>query len=534
MEKKKRQFPHTYVIIFSLIVLCAALTWVVPGGTFAREVVEVNGISRSVVVADSYRSAPRAGQSWQVFTSLFEGMERTADIIFYILIIGGAFWMLNESRALDVAISSFLRAARRVERVKAVRWLGVDNIIVALIMLCFSFFGAVIGMSEETIAFVVIFVPLAVRMGYDSIVGISMCFLAAGLGFAGALLNPFTIGIAQGLAGVQLFSGLEYRLLVWGAINVVGIAYVLRYMARLRKDPRRSPVYEEDAVWRARVESAEGLAVKRAGKRAKIVYCGVLGALMVAAIVYPQSTLQVGQGEATLPVLPILAVAWVVFGFLALRHSVQLLNVALLLFTIMLLVVGVMGYGWYIREIASLFLAMGLLAAMAYGKRPNEIVKSFTAGAADILSAALVVGFASGIVVILERGQIIDTLLHGAASGMAGLGPLASVGAMYLFYTLLNLIIASGSAKAALTVPLMSQFSDLVGVSRQTMVTAYQLGGGFTNLATPTSGVMVGVLSMAKIPYVKWLRWFWPLLAILVVLGFLLLIPTVVWPLHGF
>lgn len=533
-EKRRRQFPHTYVIIFSLVALCAALTWVVPGGAFEREVVEVNGVERSVVVADSYHAAPRSGQSWQVITSLFEGMQRTADIIFYILIIGGAFWMLNESHALDVAITSFLRAARRVERVGAVRWLGVDNIIVALVMLCFSFFGAVIGMSEETIAFVVIFVPMAVRMGYDSIVGISMCFLAAGLGFAGALLNPFTIGIAQGLAGVQLFSGLEYRFFIWFVINAIGIAYVLRYMGRLRKDPRVSPVYAEDAAWRARAEESARMPVKRAGRGAWIAFGAVLLSLLVAAIAHPLSTLQVGQGEVVLPALPVLAAAWVLLGLPALRHSVQLLNVMLLFFTVALLVVGVMGYGWYIKEIASLFLAMGLLAGVAFGRRANELVRSFTAGAADILSAALVVGFASGIVVVLEQGQVIDTLLHGAAGLMVGLGPLASVAVMYVFYTLLNLIIASGSAKAALTVPIMAQFSDLVGVSRQTMITSYQLGGGFTNLATPTSGVMVGVLSIAKIPYVKWLRWLWPLLAVLIVVGFLLLIPPVLLPLNGF
>lgn len=534
MGKKKRQFPHTYVIIFALILLGALLTWLVPGGAFDREEVVVNGIPRSVVVADSYHEVPRTGQSWQVITALFEGMLRTADIIFYILIIGGAFWMLNESRALDVAIAGFLKSARRVERVRAIRWLGVDNIIVTLIMLCFSFFGAVIGMSEETIAFVVIFVPMAVSMGYDSIVGISMCFLAAGLGFAGALLNPFTIGIAQGLAGVQLFSGLEYRLAIWLVVNVIGIAYVLRYMAKLRKNPRSSPVYEEDAEWRSRVEAAGSLPAKKAGRGAWVSFTAALVALTLAAVAHPLSTLQIGQGEVTLPALPILAAAWLLLGWRALRHSVQLLNVTTLLFTIMLLVVGVMGYGWYIKEIASLFLTMGLLSSVAFGKRPNEIVKSFTAGAADILSAALVVGFASGIVVVLEQGQIIDTLLNGSASAMVGLGPLASVAVMYLFYTLLNLIIASGSAKAALTVPIMSQFSDLVGVSRQTMITAYQLGGGFTNLATPTSGVMVGVLSMAKIPYVKWLRWFWPLLVILIIVGFLLLIPTVYFPLHGF
>ena len=161
-------------------------------------------------------------------------------------------------------------------------------------------------------------------------------------------------------------------------------------------------------------------------------------------------------------------------------------------------------------------------------------MKQFVNGAGDILSAALVVGLASGIVVVLEDGRIIDTLLSASAEAMVGYGPVLSLGIMYVFYSLLNLVIASGSAKAALTIPLMSQFSDLLGISRHATVTAYQLGGGFTNLATPTSGVMVGVLAIARIPYVKWLRWFAPLLAILIVVGFLLLLPTVLWPLPGF
>ncbi len=531
---RKWQFPHTYVIVFALIVLAAALTWLVPGGEFQREVVDVNGIARSVVRPGSFHTVESVPQSWQVFTAIFKGLMRTADIIFYILIIGGAFWILNQGHALDVAISGFLRVARRLEHLRFLRLVGVDNLIVILIMLCFSFFGAVIGMSEETIAFVVIFVPLSVRMGYDSIVGVSMCFLAAGLGFAGALLNPFTIGIAQGLAGVQLFSGIEYRLVIWLVVNVVGMAYVLRYMAQLRRNPRRSPVYEEDAHWRANAEEGQALEKTRAGASAWCIYAMVGVALLIAAVVHPFSTLSVGQSQVTLPILPILTALWGLLSLLALRHSVQLFVVLLLLFTIMLLVVGVMGYGWYIQEIASLFLAMGLLSGISYGKSGNELVKQFVNGAGDILSAALVVGLASGIVVVLEDGRIIDTLLSASAEAMVGYGPVLSLGIMYVFYSLLNLVIASGSAKAALTIPLMSQFSDLLGISRQATVTAYQLGGGFTNLATPTSGVMVGVLAIARIPYVKWLRWFAPLLAILIVVGFLLLLPTVLWPLPGF
>ena len=249
-QKKKREFPHTYVIIFALIVLSAILTWIVPGGEFSRELKDVNGINREVIVPGSFETVENQPQSWQIFSSIFEGMLRTKDIIFYILMIGGAFWIMNESKALDVAIYSFLNFTRRLEKIKLLKLIGVDNIIITLIMLCFSFFGAVIGMSEETIAFVVIFVPLAISMGYDSIVGVSMCFLGAGLGFAGALLNPFTIGIAQGLSGIQLFSGIEYRLVIWLVINVIGIGYVLRYAKKIKKNPKASPVYENDEYWR--------------------------------------------------------------------------------------------------------------------------------------------------------------------------------------------------------------------------------------------------------------------------------------------
>lgn len=531
---KKREFPHTYVIIFALIVVAAIATWLVPGGEFDRELKNVNGINRSVIVPNSFHQVENSPQTWQIFTSIFKGMGRTFDIIFYILMIGGAFWLLNESKALDVAIMSFLNFTRRLERWKPLKIIGVDNLVITLIMICFSFFGAVIGMSEETIAFVVIFVPLAISMGYDSIVGISLCFLAAGLGFASALLNPFTIGIAQGLSGIQLFTGIEYRFVIWLIINAIGIGYVLRYARRIKKKPELSPVYEIDAYWRNRAASQGSGTRNKPGRSAYIVFALVTAVMLAFSIIYPTSNLQIGQNVITIPIIPIATAIWVILGFFALRHSVQLFIVNILLFTILYLVVGVMGYGWYIPEIASLFLVMGLLSGLAFGKNANQVARLFIEGAKDIMSAALVVGLASGIVVVLEDGKIIDSLLNYSANAMMGFGRVASVAIMYIFYNLLNLIIASGSAKAALTIPLMSQFSDLIGISRQTTVTVYQLGGGFTNLITPTSGVMVGVLSIAKIPYNKWVRWFLPLMCILIVVGFLLLLPTIFMDLSGF
>lgn len=533
-QKKKREFPHTYVIIFALIVLSAILTWIVPGGEFSRELKDVNGINREVIVPGSFETVENQPQSWQIFSSIFEGMLRTKDIIFYILMIGGAFWIMNESKALDVAIYSFLNFTRRLEKIKLLKLIGVDNIIITLIMLCFSFFGAVIGMSEETIAFVVIFVPLAISMGYDSIVGVSMCFLGAGLGFAGALLNPFTIGIAQGLSGIQLFSGIEYRLVIWLVINVIGIGYVLRYAKKIKKNPKASPVYENDEYWRKKGAEEVNGTKNKPTKNAWSVFAVVSVVFVLASIFYPITDLTIGQSIVTAPIIPVATVIWIVAGISALRHSVQLFIVNILFFTILFLIVGVMGYGWYITEIATLFLVMGLASGAAFGKTPNQLARLFIEGAKDILSAALVVGLASGIVVVLEQGKIIDSLLFYSASSMEGYGKLTSVAIMFVFYNLLNMIIASGSAKAALTIPLMSQFSDLIGISRQATVTIYQLGGGFTNLISPTSGVMVGVLSIARVPYNKWFRWFLPLMLILIVVAFILLIPTIYMQLSGF
>lgn len=467
-----KKIPHTFTIVFGLIVLAAVLTWVVPAGEYTR-VVEGG---REVVLNDSFHRVDAAPQTWQVFSALFNGFVDKADIIVFILMVGGAFWILNNSHAIDVGVMAFLRRVQRLSRYKLVSKLGVNNIIITLVMLLFSLFGAVFGMSEETIAFVVVFIPLAIQMGYDSIVGVCMCYVAAHVGFAGAMLNPFTVGIAQGIAGIPLFSGLEYRLFCWVVLTVIGIAFVLWYAARVKAKPDRSPVHKLDDYWRERASSTE------------------------------QSTLTV-------------------------RHILILI---LLLLTIVALVVGVLAWNWYIAEISALFLAMGILAGIIDRQTADDIAKLFLAGCKDILSAALVVGLASGIIFILRDGRIMDTLLYGLSRSLAHTGEVASLGVMYVFQTLLNIVMPSGSAKAALTMPIMTQFADLIGVSRQTTVLAFQFGDGFTNMLTPTSGVLIGVLGIARIPYGTWLKWVWRFIVGLIVVGFLLMLPTLWLSLPGF
>ena len=529
-----KKIPHTYVIIFYIIVFAAILTWIIPGGEYTHYTIEVNGVERTVIDKDSFHYVDANAQTWQVFGALFNGFERQAGIIVFILMIGGAFWIMNDSKAIDVGIFSFLKFTKKIEHIRLFKFLGVNNIIITLVMLMFSIFGAVFGMSEETIAFIIILVPLAISMGYDSIVGVSMVFVAAGLGFAGAVLNPFTIGIAQGIADIPLFSGFEYRLFSWAVINLVGIIWVLRYAAKVKKDPKSSIVYEDDEYWRKRGSTDMETIEYKTPVAAWIVYVFISIGLIIFSYYHQVTEMKIGTATKELRMVPISTVLFIITGFLSLRKSVHFFVLNLLAFTIVFLIVGVMGYGWYIMRIATLFFAMGIFSGISMNNDANTITKLFLEGAKDIMSAALVVGLAGGILVILEDGKVIDTILHGVSSSMSGMGKFGTVSVMYAIQNVINIIIPSGSAKAALTMPVMAPFSDLVNLSRQATIMAFQFGDGFTNMITPTSGVLIGVLGVAKIPYDKWVKWIFPFIITLILLGWLLLIPTVTMELNGF
>lgn len=534
------KIPHTFTIVFSLILIAAVATWFIPSGEFVRETVTIQNAdsttaTREVVQNNSFHYVDNAPQTWQVFSSLFNGFCDKADIIIFILMVGGAFWLLNDSHAIDIGVMAFLRKIQKLKQYKIFQMLGVENIIIVLVMLMFSIFGAVFGMSEETIAFVVIFIPLAISMGYDSIVGLCMCYVAAHIGFAGAILNPFTIGIAQGIAELPIFSGLEYRLFCWLILTIIGIVFVLWYANMVKHHPEKSPVYKLDEYWRNRSEEQQSTLIQYHTPLSAWIVWGVISAVLIyCAVVMPTTTISIGNGNCTIVLLPILAGLFLVIGFFSLLKSVHFFILDILFFTIAYLVVGVLGYGWYVMEISALFLAMGILSSIANSRGADAIAKLFLEGVKDILSAALVVGLASGIIFILKDGKVIDTILYGLTKSLAQTGEVASVGVMYGFQTLLNLIMPSGSAKAALTMPIMSQFADLIDVSRQTTVLAFQFGDGFTNMLTPTSGVLIGCLGVAKIPYGVWLKWVWKFILALVLLGFVLLLPTLFMTLPGF
>ena len=435
---RKLKVPNTYVIIAVIIALCAVLTWFVPGGQYVKA--EDGTLS--------YEAVDAVPQTWQVLSAVYHGFVKQAGIIVFILVVGGAFWLLNATGAVEVGIQRFI--ARIGKR---------DILVLVALTVLFSLAGAVFGMSEETIPFVGIVVPLVVSMGYDAFMGMLVVYVASNVGFSSAFLNPFTVGIAQGMADLPLFSGMGYRIFCWAFLTLLMVVFVWFYARSTRKEAAIAS------------EAAAGNTVPPLTRR---------------------------QG-------------WIL---------------AVLLLTVVALIVGVTCWGWYMPEITGLFLGMGIVCGIIAGFSANKIADELVAGARDILSAALVVGFASGIIVILQDGKVVDSILHGMQEGLDGTGPVASLSAMYGIQALINFIIPSATAKAAITIPIMAPFADMVGVSRQAMVLAFQFGDGFTNMVTPTSGVLVAALAMARIPYADWVKWVWKGVLVLLVLGLLLLLPT--------
>jgi uncharacterized ion transporter superfamily protein YfcC len=454
-----KKIPDVFAIVFVLTILAAMATWIVPGGAYERRQEQVGSVTKTLLVDGTYHRVDARPQSLAVFTAPVKGFIRLAEIIAFIFIVGGAFFMLNETGAITAGIHQLVRLLK-----------GKEFLIIPIVMTLFSFFGAAFGMCEEAMPFALIFVPMALALGYDSLVGVSLTFLAAGVGFAGAFFNPFTLQIAQGLAGIEPLSGMGYRVLVWAVVTAFTIAWVMVYAARIKREPKKSIMYDLDQKRREELE--------RNREQAAVF-------------------------------------TW--------RHALGLI---ILLAGMVMMIVGVIVFNWYIEELAGLFFAMGLAAGAVAGQGPNALAKSFVAGCRDIASAALVVGFAGGIIVILEDGRIMDTILFGMASATSKMPPLVAADVQYGLQMLLNFFIPSGSTKAALTMPLMAPLADLSGITRQTAVLAYQFGDGFTNMIIPTSGVTVGTLGLAKIPFERWFKWNIKMQ----VAFFLLSLALLIWP----
>jgi uncharacterized ion transporter superfamily protein YfcC len=459
MKISKLKAPNTYVIITSIILLVAVLTYIVPAGEFER--VEKNG--RILVVPGTFQETESNPQFIDsVLMAPINGFIAAAEIIGFVLIVGGAFSVFQQTEAVDSAINGIAAAYKKSKLIRL--------FLIPIFMLIFSLGGAVFGMGEEVIPFILIFVPMALVLGYDTITGVAIPFVGAGAGFAGAFINPFTIGIAQGIAELPLLSGIEYRIIVWIIITTTAIVFVSLYAKRVKKNPKLSPTFEADLL-----------------KRKKI---------------------HIDADEE--------------FKGIDTKHK-QVLFVFLI--GLLILVFGVLQYEWFIKEICALFIATGVAVGLVGRLSIREVTDGFISGAKDLIGTAIVIALARGILIIATEGKIIDTLLHSMSSIIDSMHPIVSSQVMFLVQSTLNFFVPSGSGQAALTMPIMAPLGDLVGVSRQTAVLAFQFGDGFTNMIIPTSAITMGVLSLAEIPWEKWAKWILPLEIIFFLISLILLIP---------
>lgn len=449
MDKKKKtwKMPHTYAIIIVLIVICTILTYIVPAGTYDRV---VNEEGRTVVVPGSFHYVDQTPVGpFAMVQSIPTGMGEVGWIVFLVFIIGGAFGIINATGAVEAGLGAAIKKVN-----------GKDSLLIVFLMCIFSLGGATFGMAESTLIFIPILVVMARKMGYDAITGVAIVSLGAVTGFAGGWMNMFTVGVAQGIAELEIFSGMGFRMIVHALVLVVAIIYVLRYAKKVKANPESSVIYDIEVAAGNNIKESEIL--EFTGKRKAVLVC-------------------------------------ILVGFIVLIYGI--LN------------------GWGTSShLSSIFLIMGVVCGFVGGLKVDEVCDAFIEGAKGLTYGALVVGLARAMIVVLTNGQVIDTIVYGLSSALDGMPAAIAAGLMVIVQTIINLPVNSGSGQAAATMPIMAVLADALGVSRQTAVLAYQFGDGLSNQLWPSSGVLMAGLSIAGIPYEKWLKFVLKIMVIMYVI----------------
>lgn len=433
--------PHTYVILFTMIILAAVLTHIVPAGEYTRY---ENANGTTVVDPNSYHAVESAGAGiMDVLNAAPDGMKSAASLIFFVFIIGGAFQIINGTGAIDVVIGKLMRSLK-----------GKELFIIPIFLFTFSLGGALMGMSNEVLAFVPIGIVVARKAGYDAAIGTSMVTLGAAAGFSAGTMNPFNVGVAQEIAELPIYSGIGLRIALHITFLAIASFYMMRYAARVKADPSKSIVCNLETE-----ADGEGL-LDNCGEPTARHY------LVLAAFAC-------GLG-------------WIVWG--------------------------VINHGWGTTEMQPVFIAVGAACGFIGGLGPSKIAKEFVEGAKALTFGALVIGIAKGILVVLQNGMILDTMVFSFGEMLKHLPRAFTPIGMYLVHIVLNIFIPSGSGQAAATMPLFVPLADVTGISRQLAVLAFQLGDGITNSINPTSSNMNTYLSISKINYAQWVRYAGPII----------------------
>lgn len=450
MQEKKALNP---VLIIAIIVLLAAvLTYVVPAGSFDRVLDESTGYETFEL--DSFHFVEQNPiKPFALFTSVVAGMQSASQIIFFLLIIGGTFQVVEHTQSLRLGLMNLVKLLR-----------GKELLLIPVCILILGLISATTACGEEYLAILPLVYVVCLEAGFNSITAVAIVFAGAASGYAGGMTNAFTVGVAQTIAGLEMFSGIGYRCMVFAVMVVVSSGFVMLYAVRMRRHPERDEMREIDARYAA-AQAEEDISMTG---RQKAVLCIFAG------------------------------------GFVA-------------------VILGVLLLGFYMDEMAAVFLIVAILAAIAYRMGVNTFIDQFIQGASGMVWIGFLIGMCYSISSILENAGILDTIIYFAGRSLSGLGATVCACAMFFLQNLFNILIPSGSGQAAVTMPFMAPLADVVGVSRQTAVLAFHMGDAFTNCITPTSPEIIAALAICHVPYKKWLKFFLPLWAVWCVAACILL-----------
>ena len=463
------RMPDAFVILFFVILIAGVVSWLVPAGSFdTKDIITSSGDIKTVLDADSFTYSDTrhgfilfdgSGNTTGITNYAFDGMVSgdkwgaAIGVIAFILIVGGAFGIVMQTGAINNGIMALIT-----------RFQHADNLLLPALFLLFSLGGAVFGMGEEAIAFCIVLVPLMTAMGYNGIMAVLVTYVATQIGFATSWMNPFSVAIAQGIADVPLMSGQGFRIVTWSIFTVAGLLFTLRYAKKIKQQGACNSGVHNDP----QTDSVPLRTQAATVDTAVTTFTATDKVILAAFFAY---------------------IIWVMWGVIV--------------------------HAYYIPQIASQFFCMGItvgfIAWLGGRMRMNDISAAFVSGAQSLLPAALIVGMAKGIVLVLggddvTTPSVLNTLLHHTGSALAHTGSVMSAWLMLVFQSIFNFFIASGSGQAAITMPLMAPLSDLVGVTRQVAVLAFQLGDGLTNLIVPTSASLIGCLGVAGVSWTTWVK----------------------------
>ena len=452
--KKKFVFPNTYVIIILMMIVAVLLTWIIPSGEFERVKDEVS--KQSIIIPGTFKYIENNPISFlQIPVYIMKGLAKASDIVFLVIIVGGAFNIIIET-------GMFQSFAGRLTKVFS----NKEVLIIPAFSTIFALACTTMGVNTF-IGFAPIAVIIARSIGYDAIVGVSMVALGGAIGFSTGTFNPFTTGVAQSIAGLPIFSGVGYRFVCLVVFLIVTNIYIIWYAKKVKANPEASVVYE----------------MEQENKKLEV------------------SEKQHDKIEG--------------------RHYLVLLIV---IACFVLLVYGSQNWKWKLQENAAMFLWMGVLSGFAYGFGPSKIAEEFTKGAKKLVYGALMIGMANGISLILADGKILDTTVQYLGGLLVVLPSHAQAAGMFLMQLLINGLITSGSGQAAATMPIMLPVADIIGMTKQTAVLAFNFGDGLSNYILPTSSALMGFIAMVGISYSNWMKFMWRLFLIWTVVGAVLVI----------